>query len=317
MHKKMISWGFCWLDCEYCVYARDDDTGSVLTAVHVDDFVSIASSKAANKFFKQQMKSVWTIAEGDTDFCLGIEIERDRPNRLVYVSQKAMIDRIVESFGQADAYPAATPMVENANSFLKHPQPDKQLSEEEKVYLAKLPYRSLIGQLLYPSLGSRPDIAFAVQKLSEFLDCYRRSHWEAAICVVRYLKGTRDLRLKLGGGGMLLKGFTDSSWGNCQDRCKSSMGYCSTIRSGMISWSARKQKVVQLLLQKQNILPLPNPAKKRSGSGRCFRFCHYRSQNMRTHPQILSRPHCTATTTELFALSLDPQFHSQTKHFDI
>ena len=45
MHDKMIAWGFHRLDCEYCVYARDDNTGSVLTAVHVDDFVSIASTK--------------------------------------------------------------------------------------------------------------------------------------------------------------------------------------------------------------------------------------------------------------------------------
>ena len=67
MHDKMIAWGFHCLDCKYCVYARDDDTGSVLTAVHVDDFVSIASTKTANDVFKQQMKSEWTIAEGDAD----------------------------------------------------------------------------------------------------------------------------------------------------------------------------------------------------------------------------------------------------------
>ena len=54
----------------------------------------------------------------------------------------------------------------------------------------KLPYHSSIGQLPYPSLGSQPDITYVVQKLSEFLDCYRRSHWDAAICVVHYLKGT-------------------------------------------------------------------------------------------------------------------------------
>ena len=99
-----------------------------------------------------------------------------------------MIDRIVKTFGQNDAYPAATPMVENANSFLKRPHPDEHLSTEEKAALAKLPYCSLIGQLLYPSLGSRPDIAYAVRKLSEFLDCYRRSHWKAAIRVVCYLQ---------------------------------------------------------------------------------------------------------------------------------
>ena len=190
MHCKMIAWGFTQLECKYCVYARQDSEGMVLTMVHVDDFISIASSKSTNDVFKLQLKSEWTIAEGDADFCLGIEIEHDRSNKLVYVSQKAMINRIVDAFGQNDAYPAKTPMVENANTFLKQPLPDEQISEDEKAALAKLPYRSLIGQLLYLSLGSRPDICYAVRRLLEFLDCYRRSHWDVAIHVIRYLKGT-------------------------------------------------------------------------------------------------------------------------------
>ena len=155
-----------------------------------------------------------------------------------------MIDRIVAEFGQTDAYPVSTPMVENANSFLTRPPADEILSEEEKTSLAKLPYRSLIGQLLYPSLGSRPDISFAVQKLSKFLDCYRRSHWDAAIRIIRYLKGTRELHLWLGGENIDLRGFTDSSWGDCLDGRKSSMGYCYTLGGGLVSWSAKKQKVV-------------------------------------------------------------------------
>ena len=181
MHAKMISWGFTRLECEYCVYVCHSAGVMVLVAIHIDDFLSVASSKEANEEFKRQLESEWTIAKGDADFCLGIKIERDGENCFIYISQKAMIDRIVAEFSQTDAYPVSTPMVENANLFLTHPLTDEVLTEEEKLSLAKLPYRSLIGQLLYPSLGSRPDISYAVRKLLEFLDCYRRSHWDAAI----------------------------------------------------------------------------------------------------------------------------------------
>ena len=313
MHEKLIMWGFVRLECEYCVYARKDCEGTVLAAVHVDDFISVASSKQANDAFKLQLKSEWTIAEGDADFCLGIEIERDRTNKFVYVSQKAMIDRIVEAFGQTDAYPVSTPMVEGANSFLKRPAEDENLSEDEKRALAKLPYRSLIGQLLYPSLGSRPDIAYAVRKLSEFLDCYRRSHWDAAIRVVRYLKGTRDLRLRLGGGEMTLAGFTDSSWGDCHDGRRSSMGYCYTMGSGLISWSARKQKVVATSSTEAEYIAASESCKE--------------AVWLRTMLSLLPLPTSCPTETKatpLFCdnngavcLALDPQFHSRTKHFDI
>ena len=75
-----------------------------LVAIHVDDFLSVASSKEANEEFKRQLESEWTIAESDTDFCLGIEIERDHNNCHIYVSQTAMIDRIVAEFGQTDRH---------------------------------------------------------------------------------------------------------------------------------------------------------------------------------------------------------------------
>ena len=169
---------------KYCVYVRFSEGNVVLVAVHVDDYLSVVNSKEANNEFKAQLELEWTISEGEADFCLGIEIEWDRENKSIFISQRAMINRIVEEFRQTDAYPVSTPMVENANSFLTQPPVDEVLSEDKKSTLAKLPYRTLIGQLLYPSIGSRPDIAYAVWKLSELLDCYRHSHWDAAIRVV-------------------------------------------------------------------------------------------------------------------------------------
>ena len=59
-----------------------------------------------------------------------------------------------------------------------------------------------------------------------------------------YLKGTKELHLRLGGEEIDLAGFTDSSWGDCLDGYKSSMGYCYTLGGGIVSWSAKKQKVV-------------------------------------------------------------------------
>jgi hypothetical protein len=50
---------------------------------------------------------------------------------------------------------------------------------------------------MYVALGTRPDIAFAVSKLSRFLDCYSEVHWQAAVRVVHYLKGTQEMALEL------------------------------------------------------------------------------------------------------------------------
>ncbi len=63
--------------------------------------------------------------------------------------------------------------------------------------------------------------------------------------VVRYLKGTRDLKLVLRGTNEIkLTGFTDLDWANCLDTRRSVGGYAFSLRSGIISWSCQKQKTV-------------------------------------------------------------------------
>ena len=88
-------------------------------------------------------------------------------------------------------------------------------------------------------------ITYAIQQLSQFLDSYSFIHWNAAVQVVHYLKGTRDLHLTLGGNNKInLLGYMDSDWANCLDTRRSISGYCYTLGSGLISWNAKKQKTV-------------------------------------------------------------------------
>ena len=55
------------------------------------------------------------------------------------------------------------------------------------------PYRELVGALDWLTLGTRPDIAFAMSSLARFGHNPGRVHWEAAKNVLRYLKGTRGV----------------------------------------------------------------------------------------------------------------------------
>ena len=95
------------------------------------------------------------------------------------------------------------------------------------------------------SIGTCPDISYAVQQLSQFLNSYAYGHWNTALQVVQYLKGTRDLKLILGGDRPIeLTGFMDSDWANCLDTRRSIIGYGFTLGSGLISWNARKKKTM-------------------------------------------------------------------------
>ena len=57
-------------------------------------------------------------------------------------------------------------------------------------------YRELVGSLLYISIGTRPDICYTVNYLSQFQNCCTKLHFNHLKRVALYLKGTRDMKLK-------------------------------------------------------------------------------------------------------------------------
>ena len=71
----------------------------------------------------------------------------------------------------------------------------------------------------------------------------------AALHVIRYLKGTKDLRLALGANethGNILVGYTDSDWGSDKTDSKSISGFVFFLGHGAIAWASRKQHSVSL-----------------------------------------------------------------------
>lgn len=103
-------------------------------------------------------------------------------------------------------------------------------------------YCSLIGSLMYLATYTRPDIKHAVSLLSQFNEYpgpYH--HWTAAKRVLRYLKGTKNLKLIFRRTGKKPEGYADADWGN--DR-RSYTGYFFKLANAAISRSSRKQKAV-------------------------------------------------------------------------
>ena len=243
-HNAVSQWGFERLDCEWCIYRRTTTTGTTIFAVHVDDIVATGSVPQELEMFRDQLKAQWEITElGEPKLALGIAMSRNRADHTISLSQTVKIDNLVEEYGQVDARTVDTPMI--AGLQLRQPDKSTPVPADIAKWADKTPYRPLVGSLMYLAVATRPDIAYAVGRLSSFVDCYRPEHWEAAIRVLRYLKGTRDYVLTLGGKNALaLNGYSDSDYANCIDTSRSVGGYCFTLGSGMISWSSRKQPTV-------------------------------------------------------------------------
>lgn len=94
---------------------------------------------------------------------------------------------------------------------------------------------------------SRPNIAYSVNKVSQYLQQPTISHWQACKRVLRYLKGTSNHDLcftPAASNQFVLEGFTTADWASNIDDRKSTGGYCFYLGSNLITWSAQKQSTV-------------------------------------------------------------------------
>ena len=105
----------------------------------------------------------------------------------------------------------------------------------------------MIGLLLYLMLGTRPDIAYAITKLSQFSANPSKDHIERAKYILHYLVGTQDYSLKyLHKSGKGLVAYTDSDWAADQIKRRSVTGFFFKLANGIISWRSHSQKTVAL-----------------------------------------------------------------------
>ena len=106
-----------------------------------------------------------------------------------------------------------------------------------------VPYRELVGGLMYLSIVSRPDIAYSVGILSRYMYNYSMHHWKAAKNVLLYLKGTHNYGIVYNGKKEFLA-YCDADWGGDVKSRKSTSGFVATIGGTALAWKIKLQSVV-------------------------------------------------------------------------
>jgi len=120
---------------------------------------------------------------GEVETYIGIEIDYKQHLNEMKLGQTKYIEALSDKYGLSDSKLYDTTM--EANLKLDN------ASEIDEC----LKYRNLIGELLYISCGTRPDIAYSVNYLSRFQNCYYRMHYNYAMRVLKYLIRTKDVKL--------------------------------------------------------------------------------------------------------------------------
>lgn len=170
---------------DYSLFTKKKDTKLVIILVYVDDLLIIGNDAGLIEETKHVLHSHFKIKDlGELKYFLGIEFLRS--SKGIMMNQRKYALELISEVGLAAAKPALTPL--ECNIKMTSVEYDEGTDIHDDLFEDVNRYQRLIGKLLYLT-NTRPDIAFAVQSLSQFMQQPKISHWDAALRVVRYIKG--------------------------------------------------------------------------------------------------------------------------------
>ena len=297
LYKYITLLGFKVLETDPSIYISDSK--DVILAVYVDDILIFGKTKRSCELVFQSLSKHFKMESlGEPCTFLGLNIHRPHPHE-ISINHEGYINQMAKRFGLENSKSALTP--------LQHSLPLEEATEDDKLADPQQ-YQELVGSLNHCAVYSRPDIAFAVSQLSQFLHTPTVTHLKAARQTMRYLHATKHYRITYGGAKNLnIYGFADASWGGCLDTRKSTTGYIFLINNGAVSWTSHRQKTVALSTMEAEYMSLSDASREAIARAQM-----YTELGVKARPPLL---HCDNQAT--LTIASNPVLYQRSKHIGI
>ena len=109
---------------------------------------------------------------------------------------------------------------------------------------------------------SRPDIAYAVCRLSRYTHNPNNDHWSAFARLMKYLRGTMNYGILYSGFPIVLEGYNDDNQISDSNEIKSISGYVFTLRGGVVAWKLSKQTLIATSTMESKFITLESTGKE-------------------------------------------------------
>jgi hypothetical protein len=184
-----------------------------------------------NKVFALKVKEVGHV--------LGLEVSHSATQLSINI--EPYITKLIDQYGLTNSNPVSTPGAPNVYMLPSVEPMSQQVSELRRTYM------ELVGSLMYASTAARPDIAQQVSELGRHMSNPNKEHLNAAMRVLRYLKGTKSLSLNYYScDSSILSAYVDADFASDTTSRKSRTGFLIMLGDSVIDWKSVKQPSVSL-----------------------------------------------------------------------
>lgn len=303
---ELLKWGFEQSLADPCLFTHK--AKGITLLVYVDDMLAAADKNDSLHWFFKKLDDRFNAKDlGEVKKILGARVTRDRETRTLYLDQEQYITNVLDRFGITTAQHKAKPIpVGDYKNFRPAADTDQRINVTE--------YQQGIGSLMYAMVFTRPDIAFAMGKLSQYMSDPAEHHGHALKELMRYMKSTASQKLRFGPGGAYkhFVVYSDADWASDKTDRKSVSGMVVMFYGGPISWSSKKQRSVATSTCESEYMALSNCGKQGQWTAQIFR-------DFGTSKYIGKGETVTMLGDNQGALALvkNPHLHERSKHIDI
>lgn len=307
LDSYLLLQGYTRLESDADIYIkRENDQGFTILIVYVDDCIVVSNKAALIQQIKDIMQQEFDMSdEGEIHYTIGNAIIRNRQEGWLILHQQNYLTSKLQEFNMLNCNPLSTPM----QSGVRLSKEDYPNTEETWEITRQYPYSQIVGSLMHACVNSRPDCAYPVNSLAQYLTNPGPTHIQTLKRTMRYIKGTLSLGIKYqqSTNGNILHGYSDADWAGDKDTRRSTSGYCFILAGGVISWSSKKQQSVALSSTESECMALA----KATAEAVWLRKLLSELGFPQPHPTTIY-----SDSQSAIALSENPKFHSKSKHVE-